>query len=367
MTQKNSEVIEIFVLDISLHGGVERFACNLANGLSELGNHVKIISCHKSGSSVLYKTSKNVTIQYLTKFRFRPFFYKLTTLIACASYMLVHRKAKNIVIGTSPIINIYLSFLSRKICNFLIASEHSTYDAHGALVKFLRIASYRKLRAVVTQTLDGVTRFRSNNIPAIQIQNGVTDFGDHYQWTIQEQKAANNPILLTIARFEPVKQLEHYIKVAQLVSRKEPNAIFYLIGSGPEEFVIRKKIETLNLTCTIRVLKPTHGVNAFYSKADFYLITSSSEAFPMTMLEALSYGVPVISYDNLVGPKEIIENGKNGYLVMQNEPKCMADRILKLLADKKRDHSKLKRQSIASVQRFSAVTISARWAQILDP
>ena len=84
----------------------------------------------------------------------------------------------------------------------------------------------------------------------------------------------------------------------------------------------------------------------------------------MTMIEALSYGVPVISYDALVGPKEIIQHGHNGFLCKQNSPEDLAARVLAIY-QKPGLYQDLTSHALQSVQAFHSYAILQQWLAIL--
>ena len=72
-------------------------------------------------------------------------------------------------------------------------------------------------------------------------------------------------------------------------------------------------------------------VESYMLNSDLYVMTSLTECFPMVLLEASSVGLPLISYDVPVGPRAIIENGQNGYLIPFEKTQEMADKIVEIL------------------------------------
>ena len=92
------------------------------------------------------------------------------------------------------------------------------------------------------------------------------------------------------------------------------------------------------------------------------LSVSSSEAFGMNILQALSYGVPVIGYNVKYGPKLLVENGVNGYLVPTGESKAAADSLVKLLTSTEAGHTwpEMVQAAYRQSQTFSA---DAAWKQ----
>lgn len=367
MHSSNKKEVKFFVLDITLRGGIERFIVNMATLFIQSGHPVTVYSFHRTHFEPLYAMHNDVKIIYLTQISFINGFYKLSTLWSCfkLAAMRLNFRPPYVVISTHPITTILLSIFSRKLLEQTIASEHSTYHSHGALIRFMRLRVYGRAKFVVTQTADGVLNFRKAGLSVIQIPNPCTDFCDEDQWALEKNFRRTGAFTcLSIGRFESVKQLNHYIEAARMVHVRCPDVRFDLVGAGPLEEQLRFQIKQSRLESVFTIHGPTANVNAFYKKAHVYLITSKSEAFPMTMIEALSFGVPVLSYNKLVGPIEIIKHHFNGYLCEQDQPVALAEQILNLYHDR----TTLKRMSEMAVQSsmsFYPKTVVYQWFSII--
>ncbi|WP_290708932.1 glycosyltransferase, partial [Flavihumibacter sp. CACIAM 22H1] len=75
-------------------------------------------------------------------------------------------------------------------------------------------------------------------------------------------------------------------------------------------------------------------LSAYYSDSSIFVIPSRSEGFPNALIEAMAAGLPPVSYNFIGGPEEIIEPGKNGFLVEEGDIKGLAHAINKLASDK---------------------------------
>lgn len=358
--------VKFFVLDITLKGGIERFVANMAALFSISGYGVKIYSFHHTFEKPLYVIHPSVEIVYLSTHPFKNSLYKIVTFLGCLKLAILSRSFRQpyVAIATHPITTIFLSWFCPSLLQHAIASEHSTYSAHRAWIRALRLRSYRRVKCVVTQTSDGAERFVAAGLPTAQIPNACTDFTDPRQWALGQRLPGHRFTCLSVGRFEGVKQLDHYIEMAYLVHQKIPHIQFKLVGAGPMEAPLRERIQQCGLEKVFCVHAPTLNVNKFYANAEAYLITSESEAFPMTMIEALSYGVPVVAYDQLVGPKEIIVDGYNGFLCEQNNPTALASKVLDMYR-KPKLCQKLQCNALRSAQAFHHETIFKKWLEIL--
>lgn len=358
--------VKFFVLDITLKGGIERFVANMATMLSKHGFHVTIYSFHRTYPEPLYKIPSEVETVYLTQLPFRNVLYKAVTFLSCLRVSWIHRSFRQpfLVISTHPITTILFSLLCPGILPCTIASEHSTYLAHGAFIRAIRLRSYKKIKCVVTQTKDGAERFSEAGVLTFQIPNACTDFDDPRQW-VKTLKPAEQPFTcLSVGRFEAVKQLDHYIEMAQFIHQQGLDICFELVGAGPLEAQLRNKIKQHGMENVFRIHAPTPQVNYFYCKAHAYIITSESEAFPMTMIEALSFGVPVLSYDGLAGPKEVIRNGYNGFLCTQNDPVALAAKVLTIYRTPSL-YQKLTDNALQSAKVFHPQVILSQWIEAI--
>jgi glycosyltransferase involved in cell wall biosynthesis len=137
--------------------------------------------------------------------------------------------------------------------------------------------------------------------------------------------------VLTVARLVPVKDLELFLEAAALVVRARTGARFSIIGDGPCRPQLERLAARLGLDATLSFLGERADVPDLLTTADVFWLTSASEGFPNVLLEALACGVPVVTRD-VGGAREIVRNGRNGYLVGVRDPAQFASRTLELLA-----------------------------------
>lgn len=177
-------------------------------------------------------------------------------------------------------------------------------------------------------------------------------------------KRENNKIVM-LARYGPVKQHDSAVRVMKHVINKKPEVVLELYGSGPEKKKIEDYVEELGLSNNIKVNGFVENTSEIYNKSSLFILTSLSESFSLTILEALSHGVPCIAYNIRYGPDAMIKSGINGYLVKPNDEKEMASKIIKLLNDKEKlnDFSKA---AYESSKEFSKDNILEMWLNLFD-
>jgi glycosyltransferase involved in cell wall biosynthesis len=141
-------------------------------------------------------------------------------------------------------------------------------------------------------------------------------------------------MVLTTGRFHPVKGFEYLIRAAEYFPPDEV-PLFYLLGDGPLWESLREKAGSLSHV--ILPGKKSHQeVLLHYRAADVFVMCSvdlpwQSEAIPTVLIEALALGLPVVATDTGEGP-DLIQDGVNGLVVPQRDPKKLQEAIKSLLS-----------------------------------
>jgi poly(glycerol-phosphate) alpha-glucosyltransferase len=134
-----------------------------------------------------------------------------------------------------------------------------------------------------------------------------------------------------VARLEPQKRLSHAVEAFAEVVKQVPQAKLDIYGDGNLYAHLQRAIERRGLTgsVTLRGHDP-HAREALW-RASAFLMTSAYEGYPLSTLESLSHGCPVVSYDIKYGPREQVTDGVEGFLVPDSDTAQLADRVVRLL------------------------------------
>lgn len=138
-----------------------------------------------------------------------------------------------------------------------------------------------------------------------------------------------NFVIGSAGRLVPVKDYELMVRMAAEIVKQDSNIRFVIAGDGPLREQLRSKIDHLGLSNQFELVGTIDDMNHFYRSLDLYINTSIHEGIPMTVLEAMAHGVPVVACA-VGGNKEIIEDGRNGFLVFERDPKLLAEKCLHL-------------------------------------
>jgi poly(glycerol-phosphate) alpha-glucosyltransferase len=180
------------------------------------------------------------------------------------------------------------------------------------------------------------------------------------------REPARDPCQVTIvARLEPQKNLSDAIAAFAHVVREVPGARLDIYGGGSQAGRLEQRVKRLGLagSVTLRGYDPQAPERLWTSSA--FLMTSSFEGYPLSTLESMSRGCPVVSYDIKYGPREQITDGEDGFLVPKGDTALLARRVIELL----RAPELVRRMSAAARARaesYGPAEFIARWADVVQ-
>jgi L-malate glycosyltransferase len=137
----------------------------------------------------------------------------------------------------------------------------------------------------------------------------------------------------TVGRMVPVKDFDLFLEVAAGVKKHVPGVQFSILGDGPMKDHLRSKVKELQLGDRVAFLSARPDPLPYYHSLDLYLNTSRHEGLPLSILEAMACGKPVVA-PKVGGIPEIISHGENGWLVETRDPWAFVQACLSLKHDK---------------------------------
>ncbi len=146
---------------------------------------------------------------------------------------------------------------------------------------------------------------------------------------LSSQPQKKTTVIGTIGALLPIKGQIYLIEALKDLSAVS----LWILGSGPLEEILKKKILVSRLGGQIKIWEDVEE-EEFFRSIDIYIQPSLSESFGLAMIKAMAYNLPVVASD-VGGMKEIIENGKTGFLVERANPQALAQAIKKIIEDKK--------------------------------
>ena len=372
--------VQIIALHLS-YGGIEKAISDLANNLSD-DFEVEIVSTYKINKNPAYNLNKNINVKYLIedmvpnresfykalkKFNiiklFKEMFYSIKLLHLKKSCMIKHLKktSADYIISTREFHNKLLGKYGNNN-SIKIGWEHSHH--HGNRSYFKKVVnSVKKLNyfVLVSEELfnDYHDELVDTNCKCIYIPNMID-----VKKPIKSRLSNNN--LICVSRFSKEKGISDLIDVINLVKNDYNDVKLNLIGSGPlyepiKNYIASNKLDSI---ITLHGFKDSDYIHNELSNSSLYVMTSFTESFGISLLEAFSHGVPAIAFDSAEGARKLITNEKNGVLIKNRDKNLMAKSIIDLLKNRKllSDYGK---NSLNVYNKYTPDKVISFWKKIL--
>lgn len=273
------------------------------------------------------------------------------------------------VIGMQLRISVILGKISEHLQCKTIGWQHNTYDAYFNLKgnyywnQHLLAEKYlNKLdRCVVLSDADAQLFDENLGVKAKRIYN-PNSLG---KATYQVNKLKKEKIILWVGRIAKIqKGLDYLIEIAGKL--KEINDSFKLIvvGGGSDLSWLESEISLHGLSDNVKCVGATDNVEEYYSSSYMLLSTSRWEGFGLNVVEAMSFGLPIVAFDNS-GPKEIFQAYNAGFVIPKYDTEKFAHSINRLLQDEEM-WKKMSKSAWERSRDFTPQKIEKEWVEEID-
>lgn len=357
--------IIVHSFDKSNIGGVTRVVSDIANLLADDTLQVRIISLGKVNAPAFH-IKDNIELLSLNIKHYDTRSYKGTMKIFWFINSFFYlKKIKNkekkykheIWYSTSPPLVYLLPFLKRKK-DILIGCTHTsnTYKKNIPFFHKMNTFLLKKYEKIIALTIQDLNSYKKIGISTKLIPNGI-DLSNSFNCLASIEIFNKN--IIFVGRLSPEKDPIEALNIfyESELFKQGFKLIYY--GNGPLEIELENEISKLNLTQYVNIIKNETNINNIYKNAYALILTSKIEGFGMVLIEAISKGVPCVSYDCPNGPKNIIQNGLNGYLIPINNRELFIDSLIKV--------KKIKRDInfINSINKFDFLSIKKSYQSLL--
>lgn len=349
---------------IDLPGGIERAIVNTANLLTRHGYEVTLLILDETVQSFYALNEKITLIMQPLHFGITHKGNILTKKIAFLQHIKILRKliystGADFIITTEYVFTITAQLVIKEKKK-LFSWEHHHYHwlEKSKFWEFLYKKLYPRVLRVICLNKVEAELFNNNGCKTSVIPNFVD----------QQQKAAlNTKTILTIGWLINRKGMDLIPFIAEIVFKKYPDWNWKIIGDGEQYNILIEQIRAKGLSQNLLVIFPTSPyLMEEYLNTSIYVMTSRFECFPMVLLEAMSHGVPCVSYNCPTGPADIIKHQEDGLLVEAENIKGMAEAICRLIENEEL-RKKMGENAHRNVLRFSPENIFKLWDAVLQP
>ncbi|MGM9598048.1 MAG: glycosyltransferase family 4 protein [Eubacteriales bacterium] len=341
---------------MSRKGGTERMTALIANALSAR-HSVFVISLRMVGGGVSFPLDGCVQHSVLDNGAGKTG--------AAAQIRMIRRFIKenkiDCVINVDVGMGFYGIIAARGTGAKVITWEHGNYFNNwgSRWFPYFRRFAARHSDAMVVLT----ERDKQNYMTNISRCRPVTVIGNPVEKHPVDYRSDSRTIL-SAGHLAPVKRFTLIPEVGRTVFARHPDWQWRICGEGPERAEIERKIAEYGLSKNIILAGSVSDMETEYRSAAMYVMTSGMEGLPMVLLEAKSYGLPLVSFDIMTGPGEIIRDGVNGYLVQSGDTAALAEKICRLIENEelRRDFSE---NSQVDIERFDFNSITDAWEELI--
>ncbi|HFI0047394.1 TPA: glycosyltransferase family 4 protein [Streptococcus suis] len=356
----------IFVNSMNAFGGIERVIANLSNRFT---SYYDVTILVKDLPKSAYQLNEKVKIESLNCPLIMNMGSRLQRILSVPinsilSIIKLRKYFKNsdfdVVYTAFPTNSLEVYLASKKYRKKLVASEHASYYAYNSIYKKIKEYLYPKLAFISVPTKMDTEIYKMLGYNAIYIPH-LTTYGKNENNSLLEKTIIN------VGRLTSDKQQMMLLEIWQILNKKIPNNEWKLqiIGSGEEEENLQNFISSNDIK-NVEMVPHTSRIADYYSASSLFVFTSRMEGFGMVLLEAMSFGLPCISFDCPSGPRDIIDEGKNGFLIPCYDKELFAEKICQYIMSTSDDKKKLGYEAIKKVENWDNNQIIKKWTSIFN-
>lgn len=179
-----------------------------------------------------------------------------------------------------------------------------------------------------------------------------------------KQSEGTQKKVIAVGRYMPQKGFDRLISAWSIVNRKHPDWTLSIYGDGMRQ-QLQQQIDELGIASSCLLKHSVQDIVDKYCDSSIFVLSSRYEGFGMVIIEAMACGVPPVSFTCPCGPRDIIDDGKDGLLVENGDIEGLAEKICFLI--KHEDTRKeMGKQARANVERFKIENIAQQWKDLFE-
>lgn len=348
-------------------GGLQMITACLANEFSKLDKYsVEIINLGLKDGDEKYKLNSNIKINYVgvsnsnCRNKFELIVNTIKRYIRLKKYIRLNSINKNqIVIGMGLGSSYLLPYIYNRKNNILIGTQHSPVR-HTKLMDIFRKITIEKMNHYVVLDKDTKINMETNcKLKDIKvIPNALTI-------NVDSRSDINSKTVLAIGRLSKEKGFDVLLDVWKLVTSKYNDWNLIIVGEGKEYESLNNKIKSMEIEKSVSIKPFTKEIEKYYKNASIFALSSRYEGFGLVALEAQAFGIPVVAFDCPTGPRNIINDGVDGYLVELGNINEFYEKVSNLIENKEL-RIKIGNNAIKNSKKFSVKNIISEWKALIE-
>lgn len=173
----------------------------------------------------------------------------------------------------------------------------------------------------------------------------------------------NEKTAIAVGRYCYQKDLGKLINAWNIVCKNVDDWKLHLVGDGEDRETLQKQIDELGLNDKVILGRAETDMKTVYANASILALSSRYEGLPMVLLEAQAAGLPIVSFECKCGPRDVITNGVNGFLVKESDVETLAARLMQLIQDEDLRKS-MGKEAYRNSEKFSEERVMAQWEKL---
>jgi glycosyltransferase involved in cell wall biosynthesis len=365
-------------------GGMERAITIKANYLAEVSDYdVSIVTTEQMGRPVFYPVSRKIRLYHLDigiheNFGKESYLKKvISRYFKTKEYK---KKLKALLFEIRPDITVStlgldIGFINQfkdgsyKIGELHFPGNFRQLMAHKLSKDFLSnyIAKLRtqELKRKCAQ-LDHLVVLTQEEKASWKLQNNISVIPNPLPFFPESRALLMNKQAIAVGRLAYEKGFDMLIDAWQIVSEKHPDWKLNLFGDGNQKQNLLQQISNKGLEEVIKIHEPVEDIQSRYQEHSMLIFPSRYlDALPMALIEAMASGLPLVSFNSPCGPKDLIREGVNGFLIQTGDIKALSDRIIALIEsqDLRRSMGKAAKDLSAD---YKIETIMPQWIHLFE-
>lgn len=363
----------LFLIHSLSMGGAERVAANLANHWAEKGCMVAVATL-SSDASDFYALDPRIerialNVAKPSQHALAALFNNLRNLQAVRR--LLRQWQPQVSIALMSTVNVYLALGGWGLPGKKIGSEHIHPPMFplGRVWEILRCWTYGRLDHLMALTESSAEWLRNHT----QAKHVIV-IGNPIPWPLPAQAPVLDPAVV----LQPSRR--HILAVGRLVEQKGFDLLIaafarlapiltdwdlVIVGEGSLRASLAAQVAQLGLQERVYLVGMVGNVGDWYEACDMYVMSSRFEGFGNTLAEAMTHGLPVISFDCETGPRDIIRHDEDGWLVPVSDVDALEVALKAMMTDEGL-RKRLAELAIETRERLSLERIAAQWEELFE-
>ena len=361
--------------------GMERVLTMKANYLAEHGYEVHIILTDGGNKPSYYPLDSSVRLHQLDIDFEKPYYYSICRRVWMYQRRMysLKKRLNNCLCSIRP--DITISLLRRDI-NVLHQMKDGSIkmgEIHFDRLHY-RNVQFRWLPQIVNRWLTDywmnslIRKLHKLSTFVVLTHEDATYWPEldnvvviHNPLTVQPQPvhSYSSHQIIAAGRYVDQKGFDRLIEAWRLLAADFPDWKLRIYGDGHLREALQKQVDELGLTNSCILEHSVPDITSRYADSSMFVLSSRFEGFGLVIVEAMSCGLPVVSFACPCGPKDIITEGQDGFLVEEGNVEAMAQRMRQLIQDEKL-RSVMGVRAMHRAEDFDMKKIGLQWINLFE-